>query len=761
MSALDGTSIVLAGTFSGRTHGTITKQIQKLGGKVTKDITDNTTHLITIAGTKNGKVTTARSQPTISIVSIDWLDECESTNTAAKTDSFLIKSDDDVSQPSADGAVTDGAAAPRRSNRAAPASQNTQQDSESATTTAAAKRSRSVKEAKGSSSDPEADDPPAKKPRGRASAKAKKDEDVSMKDTDDTTKTDAKPAAKNGAKGKGAANTDVEKDKEPNFKTASAAKGSAPVDEHFPHKDSYHVYTGPDGTIYDGALNQTQIGSNSNKFYYVQLLRSNSNGNLFATWTRWGRVGENGQSKMVAGPGCSLDQAMREFESKFRAKSGLSWENRLDEPRNGKYTYIEKSYDEDKDDDKPEDGEKKDDEPVVKVESKLPPSLQSLMELIFNVGYMNDSMVQMKYDANKLPLGKLSKETLKRGYEVLKAIGDVLSANASASDERFQELSNRYYSIIPHAFGRGRPPAICSSEQLKREAELLDALGDLGIANNIIKATKGPIDEDGNPIHQLDARFRSLNLNTAEPLDHGSREFQLLSDYCKKTHGKTHYINLEIEDIFRIVRPGEFERWKKAGWNDYKRSTRLLLWHGSRTTNYGGILSQGLRIAPPEAPAHGTMFGKGIYLADMVTKSANYCGASASGNTGLLMLCETQVGNPMYELAQANYNADKGCLDAGRVATKGCGQRVPKSWMECSELGEWARGCYMPEIRGPGDATMDAPWTPPNAHATPAGIQYPQYYNAYSLQYNEYIVYDVSQVQIRYLFRCKFNNRVR
>lgn len=29
---------------------------------------------------------------------------------------------------------------------------------------------------------------------------------------------------------------------------------------------------------------------------------------------------------------------------------------------------------------------------------------------------------------------------------------------------------------------------------------------------------------------------------------------------------------------------------------------RRLLWHGSRVTNFAGILSQGLRIAPPEAP---------------------------------------------------------------------------------------------------------------------------------------------------------------
>jgi len=29
--------------------------------------------------------------------------------------------------------------------------------------------------------------------------------------------------------------------------------------------------------------------------------------------------------------------------------------------------------------------------------------------------------------------------------------------------------------------------------------------------------------------------------------------------------------------------------------------------HGSRATNYGGILGQGLRIAPPEAPVNGYM----------------------------------------------------------------------------------------------------------------------------------------------------------
>lgn len=74
------------------------------------------------------------------------------------------------------------------------------------------------------------------------------------------------------------------------------------------------------------------------------------------------------------------------------------------------------------------------------------------------------------------------------------------------------------------------------------------------------------------------------------------------------------------------------------------------MFHGSRLTNYVGIISQGLRIAPPEAPVTGYMFGKGIYLADMATKSAQYCHPEQSNNTGILILCKSAVGksNPKY-----------------------------------------------------------------------------------------------------------------
>ena len=50
--------------------------------------------------------------------------------------------------------------------------------------------------------------------------------------------------------------------------------------------------------------------------------------------------------------------------------------------------------------------------------------------------------------------------------------------------------------------------------------------------------------------------------------------------------------------IFKVAREGEAKVYRP--FRDLHN--RMLLWHGSRTTNYAGILSQGLRIAPPEAP---------------------------------------------------------------------------------------------------------------------------------------------------------------
>lgn len=56
---------------------------------------------------------------------------------------------------------------------------------------------------------------------------------------------------------------------------------------------------------------------------------------------------------------------------------------------------------------------------------------------------------------------------------------------------------------------------------------------------------------------------------------------------------------------------GVFSQWAKL---TIYLSARTLLWHGSRLSNWVGILSQGLRVAPPEAPVTGYMVGWNIKI---------------------------------------------------------------------------------------------------------------------------------------------------
>jgi poly [ADP-ribose] polymerase len=102
-------------------------------------------------------------------------------------------------------------------------------------------------------------------------------------------------------------------------------------------------------------------------------------------------------------------------------------------------------------------------------------------------------MTALNYDANKLPLGKLSENTLRKGNLVLKEISEVLddptlamSRYEGTSETVLSELSSRYYTIIPHVFGRNKPPVINSMPHLKREAELVQSLGEMEIAAEII-----------------------------------------------------------------------------------------------------------------------------------------------------------------------------------------------------------------------------------------------------------------------------------
>ncbi|KAJ3973280.1 PARP-domain-containing protein [Lentinula raphanica] len=554
-----------------------------------------------------------------------------------------------------------------------------------------------------------------------------------------------KPASKRAKKSQPVVDEkdeDVEMEDKPTKMKQVIRRGAAPVDEVSGKVSTHQVYA-DDEAVWDAMLNQTDIGANKNKFYVLQLLHPINNNSSCELFTHWGRVGERGQTQ-TKGP-FSASVAVSEFKKQFKAKAGVTWENRIGmEPKKGKYFFLERDYDDDGDDGDAEDNSKPkskgkgksqtEQQPVP--ESTLKPEVQEFCRLIFNTSIIDATLSSMNYDANKLPLGKLSKATILKGFAALKALSEVIDNPNSEEAKKWggqqagcAELTNRYYSIIPHDFGRNKPPAISTQNALKKELELVDALGDMEIATELIQASTAS-DKDGNPVNPLDAQFNSLALNKMDPVARNTNEFKMLEKYMSDTHGKTHgHIKTKIKNVYRVERSAETEAWKNAGHDTLQNEERMLLWHGSRTTNFAGILSQGLRIAPPEAPVNGYMFGKGVYFADMMSKSAGYCYPFLSGGIGVLLLCEVAA-QPFYERHDAEYDADKNCKKQGKRATKGIGHTAPTKWKDAGKAldNEELEGCIMP----------DGPC---------ADIPNPQGY----LQYNEYIVYDVAQIRVKYL----------
>jgi len=52
--------------------------------------------------------------------------------------------------------------------------------------------------------------------------------------------------------------------------------------------------------------------------------------------------------------------------------------------------------------------------------SVLDERVQNLIKLIFNIESMKQSLIEMELDLKKMPLGKLSKNHIQKGYKVLK-----------------------------------------------------------------------------------------------------------------------------------------------------------------------------------------------------------------------------------------------------------------------------------------------------------------------------------------------------
>lgn len=480
-------------------------------------------------------------------------------------------------------------------------------------------------------------------------------------------------------------------------------KGGAAVDPDSELDKKAHVML--DGTEpMTVVLGLVDIARGTNSFYKLQALESDTKMSYWL-FRAWGRVGTNIGGNKVEKCG-SRASVIKFFKDLYLDKTGNHWEDRKNFQKiPDKFYPLEIDYGQDEAEIKKLD--------MDSSNSSLPRNVQDIICMIFDVDMMKKAMLEFEIDMKKMPLGKLSKRQIQSAYSVLTELLELI--NNSGTQNQFVDATNRFYTAVPHDFGMKKPPMLDTKEIIKEKSDMLDNLLEIEVAYSLLKGG----DSGDDPIT---AHYNKLKCKM-EPLDHNDEEFKRLVTYTANTHGSTHNLfDLEVMDILKITREGEKQKFRPFK----ELPNRKLLWHGSRTTNFAGILSQGLRIAPPEAPVTGYMFGKGVYFADMVSKSANYCRTTKKDNVAIMMLCDVALGN-MYELKQSEYVTK---LPKGKHSTKGIGQTCP----DPSGSYKSPDGVEIPMGKGIDSGITDS-----------------------SLLYNEFIVYDTAQINMKYLFKMKFN----
>ena len=420
------------------------------------------------------------------------------------------------------------------------------------------------------------------------------------------------------------------------------------------------IYYKKGGIIYESnnyaytcTLNQTDIETNKNKFYIMQIIYNNS---AYDHFIRYGRIGEPGKSSIDTY--MTKEEALSAFEKQFKTKTGNNWSNKDSfVKKEGKYFLTETVYEVDKIN-------------IVEIKkepSKLNERVQQLIKFISDVESMKKTLIELNIDLKKMPLGKLSKIQIDKAQDILTNLSLII--NNQNNSEEIGILSSEYYTYIPYSCGRKKPPIIDSFDKIGEYMNQLDDLKQMDVAIKINQEAES----SKNPIDSIYA-----NLNThIEPIDKSSNIWKQIELYIKNTHASTHQFTATLVDAFSVMRNGD-----RDNYNSYTKNigNKQLLWHGSRMTNFCSILNKGLLLNPDNIGVviTGKMFGYGIYFANAFSKSANYTAYHTSNNYACLLLCEVALGNESKRITSDYYITKESLKKEGCDSTWGMGISTPE-----------------------------------------------------------------------------------
>ncbi len=482
-------------------------------------------------------------------------------------------------------------------------------------------------------------------------------------------------------------------------------------------------------------------------------------------FTRWGRIGDQGQYQRT--PFSTFKEARDEFCKVFKQKTANDFvdtvlekkkpfENKpkryilikLDSRRRQKLRDVEFEVFTDSD------------KPAVFRESLFKHSRDYMHFFgdLLSVEYVKKQIQNSQLSTDYIPITRLSLETIENASDILKkqlqpAIERRMELEKLNKKENLHEymslldqinkLSNQFYDLIPQMdYNYEKLPPISTEKELDEQIGTINRLTNSQIAVRMLMAARMCLDR----MNPFDYVYRSLNVKL-ELLDTGKPEAQYVLAYIPS--------RFHVKRVFKFERAAEVERFDrtKLPSGGVKQRNRWLLWHGTGAENMLSIMSKGLVKAPTDVAHNGNRFGKGLYsfchlvcfYSGYVRDSVEFLGiyfsdsfeASSAYSSGVevktekgsierryMLLCEVALGN-VKELQTHYETVDS--LPTGYDSVKALGKKEPNP----------SGNIYMPNgvvcpLGGAVDRSgKNVMWT--------------------SLTNSQYVVYNESQVVIRYI----------
>lgn len=240
------------------------------------------------------------------------------------------------------------------------------------------------------------------------------------------------------------------------------------------------------------------------------------------------------------------------------------------------------------------------------------------------------------------PLGVLTLGQIDKGQLVLDQIANAMGKKKK-DNETLTELSGQFYTEIPHRFGRSKEQALLAvidtANKIAEKQDTLQLMRDMLNVNGKTNVLVNP---------EIEQKYKALGceIDLVPP-----GQYKEMQEYFEKSvvRGGS---KVKVKNLWKIKRPDEYDHFTKTIQN------QKLLFHGSASKNWVGILSRGLLLPKIVVTlgVHRTdagWLGSGIYFGDAACTSAGYAHPGKRG-TRFIAIANVALGK-MKDYSKITY----------------------------------------------------------------------------------------------------------